>query len=84
MGRHAVFPRPFARTAAGTGSDPPARAFFEPPDARVETLRQPALPVLRTGASALILEYMSAVVASRRARERLLRFEFCSDAAGGR
>ena len=51
-GRHAVFPRPFARTAAGTGSDPPARAFFEPPDARVETLRQPAVPVLRLGASA--------------------------------
>ena len=71
--------RPFELTAAGTVLFQHARAFFEPLDALIETLRQPAVPVLRIGASELILrEYMPAVVAMMRAREPHLRFEFCS------
>ena len=71
--------RPFALTPPGTVLYEHARAFFEPLDALVETLRQPELLVLRIGASELILrEYMPAVVASMRAREPHLRFEFCS------
>ena len=71
--------RPFALTPAGARLFQHARAFFEPLDALVETLRQPEVPVLRIGASELILrEYMPAVVAIMRAREPRVRFEFCS------
>ena len=71
--------RPFALTPQGLVLYQHARAFFEPLDGLVETLRQPAVPVLRIGASELILrEYMPAVVATMRAREPHLRFKFCS------
>ena len=75
--------RPFALTPQGLVLYQHARAFFEPLDALVETLRQPAVPVLRIGASELILrEYMPAVVATMRTREPHLRFEFCSGPLG--
>ena len=71
--------KPFSLTAAGQLLFAHTREFFGPLDALLERLHHPDVPVLRLGASELILrEYVPEVVAKMRAQEPNVRFEFCN------